>query len=146
MKILFDTSVLVGAILQQHPEHEVCFEWLLQAHKEQFDWAVCSHSLLELYAVLTSYPTNPSISPGTAKRLLQENILKSAEIIEPGAEDYYSVIDNSVEQGFIGGVVYDLLIYRSAVKGGTGKLLTLNISDFSRFSELGKVEIVNPLN
>jgi predicted nucleic acid-binding protein len=144
VKILFDTSVLVSAILEQHPEHESSFKWLVKAHDKEFDWMVCAHSLLEFYAVLTSYPTKPAVAPGTARRLIQENIKKSAEIIELNVEDYSGVINDSMSGGFTGGVVYDALIFQAAVKSGADKLLTLNTSDFSRFSNQEKTKIVHP--
>jgi hypothetical protein len=31
VKILFDTNVLVGALVPQHPTHQVCAGWLRQA-------------------------------------------------------------------------------------------------------------------
>lgn len=56
MKILFDTSVLVAAIVEPHPQHAPAFRWLKRVRAKEFDMLIAGHTLAELYAVLTTYP------------------------------------------------------------------------------------------
>ncbi len=49
MKILFDTSVLVAALVQKHPKHERALPWLSKAIRNEFEFIVSSHTLAELY-------------------------------------------------------------------------------------------------
>ena len=74
MKILFDTSVLVAAVVQPHPMHSRALPWLKRAKAGEYDFVVATHTLAELYAVLTTLPVKPRISSSTAWRLIQENI------------------------------------------------------------------------
>ncbi|VAX34835.1 hypothetical protein MNBD_UNCLBAC01-1474 [hydrothermal vent metagenome] len=71
MKILFDTSVFVAAIVSSHPKHTQAFLWLRRAKEGDFELYVAEHSLAELYAVLTTLPIKPRIFPSVAQKLIQ---------------------------------------------------------------------------
>ena len=73
MKRLFDTSSLVAALVAAHPAHARavrCFERALAGSDEPL---VSTHSLAELFAVLTRMPTSPRIGPDLARRLIRDN-------------------------------------------------------------------------
>jgi predicted nucleic acid-binding protein len=72
MRTLFDTSVLVAAFIEGHPKHERALPWLSKAKAQEFEFVVSSHTLAALYAVLTTLPVKPRISPNVSWRLLQE--------------------------------------------------------------------------
>lgn len=132
MRVFFDTSVLVAAIIEGHPQHVRAFPWLDKARKGRLTFLVAAHSLAELYAVLSSYPTAPRIAPGVAARLVQENVQASARVIALSARDYALVIRGLAELSLAGGVVYDGLLARAAQKARAQRLLTLNPEDFLR--------------
>lgn len=132
MKILFDTSVLVAAMVEAHPMHRNALHWLRSAKVGEFEFFVASHTLAELYSVLTTLPVKPKISPGTAWRLIHENVEKTAKIISLSASEYKSVIKYISDFGLAGGVVYDALIAKAANTCKVDRLLTLNIDDFKR--------------
>ena len=81
MKTLFDTSVLVAALVQGHPKHDRALPWLSKAKAKKFEYIVSSHTLAELYAVLSTLPVKPRISPNVAWRLIHENIERTAKIV-----------------------------------------------------------------
>ena len=67
MKTLFDTSVLVAAVVEPHPMHVRALPWLQRAKAGEIDFFVASHTLAELYAVLTTLPlynnaANPAVT------------------------------------------------------------------------------------
>lgn len=132
MKTLFDTSVLVAGMVETHPKHGRTVRWLTEAKHGVFEFLVAAHSLAELYAVLTTLPLKPRISPGAAWRLIDENVVKSARIISLSVADYRMAVKRSAEIGIVGGATYDALIARAAEKSGAGRLLTLNPDDFKR--------------
>ena len=74
MKILFDTSVLVAALVESHPMHPRAFPWLKRAREKEFDMIVAAHTIAELYAVLSTLPIKPRISPFIARKLLSDAI------------------------------------------------------------------------
>lgn len=105
---------------------------------------VSSHTLAELYAVLTTLPVSPRITPDAAWSLIQENILGNAEIPALSASDYKAVLRKLKEGGFSGGIVYDALVCSAAIKARAETLLTLNGADFRRLPTVGGLNIVEP--
>lgn len=68
-----------------------------------------THTLAELYSVISSYPSQPRFSPQITKRLIKEN-LQEFEVISLNENDYYQVIENMVNLGFTGGAIYDMVV------------------------------------
>ena len=132
MRVLFDTSVLVPALVSRHPEHERTLSWLARACKGELQFLVSAHTLAELYAVLTRLPLRPGIQPGMAWRLIRENVQTRAKVITLSAGDYAAVLQHVSELGLSGGVIFDAIIARAAQKGQADRLLTLNPEDFRR--------------
>ena len=132
MKTLFDTSVIIAALVESHPIHERAFPWLKQAKEKQFELIVASHTLAELYAVLSTLPLKPRISSSVAWRLINENIVPNSKVISLTPAEYCSTIKSMSEMGLIGGTIYDSLIAKVAQKAGVERLLTLNIDHFRR--------------
>jgi predicted nucleic acid-binding protein len=50
VKILFDTSILVAALLEDHLDS---LPWLQRAIAKEIQGVVSTHTLAELYAILT---------------------------------------------------------------------------------------------
>lgn len=132
MKVLFDTSVLVAAMVEPHPMHGRALPWLRRAKAGDYDFVVASHTLAELYAVLTTLPVVPRISPGAAWRLIHENVETAATVVSLSASEYGVTIKRLAELELTGGAVYDALIAQAAQKAGVGRVLTLNPEDFTR--------------
>jgi len=144
MKTLFDTSVLVAAIVEPHPMHNRALPWLQRAKTGELAFFVASHTLAELYAVLTTLPIKPMISPSTAWRLIHDNIEISAKIISLSPSDYQDIIKRVSEFGLSGGIIYDALIVKAAKKSKVERLLTFNINDFKRVWPDGESIITMP--
>jgi len=144
MKTLFDTSVLVAAIVEPHPMHTRALPWLQRAKAVTIDFFVASHTLAELYAVLTTLPLKPRISPLTAWRLVHDNVETSAKIISLSPSDYRDTIKHMSELGLTGGIIYDALIVKAAQKAGVERLLTFNVDDFIRLWPGGESFIYLP--
>ena len=144
MNVLFDTSVLVAAIVQPHPMHSRALSWLKQAKAGELRYLIASHTLAELYAVLTTLPVTPRISPATAWRLIRENVETAATVIPLTPTDYRLVLKRLAELGVSGGVIYDALIARAAQKAQVDRLLTLNPDDFARVWPEGEAVLSVP--
>ena len=134
MRTLFDTSALVAAFEVSHPRHTVCLPWLQQAQTEQIHGLIATHTLAELYSVLTRLPVRPRISPELAQRLITEN-LERFEVIPLTTEDYQMVLAQMVNLNLTGGGIYDGLIAQAAVKAEVNTLLTLNPNHFTHLGE-----------
>ncbi|MBN1137182.1 MAG: PIN domain-containing protein [Anaerolineae bacterium] len=144
MRILLDTSVLVAAIVEAHPMHDVALPWLQRARAEADTGLVAAHSVAELCAILTTLPVRPRIAPAIAWQLIQENVLDALEVVALTGEDYASIIKRLSETGIVGGVTYDALILQSAEKGNAERIVTLNEADFQRAAPQLASRIVSP--
>jgi len=144
MKILFDTSVIIAALVESHPMHTRAFPWLKQAKAKKFEMIVASHTIAELYAVLSTLPTKPRISPLSARKLINENIEPISKIVSLTPGEYKSVIKEMSELGLVGGITYDALIAKVAQKSKAEKLLTLNVDHFIRAWPDGQKTIILP--
>ena len=143
MKILFDSSTLIAAMVEAHPKHEQAFAWLLRARKGEFELVVSAHTLLEIYSVLTTAPFKPKISADTAKKLIDTNIKKIALIHSLNTSEYVQVINRVADLNLKGGIVYDALILQCAKKSGIKEIVTLNAKDFNRLNQDNSVKIIS---
>ncbi|MEN8255621.1 MAG: PIN domain-containing protein [Verrucomicrobiota bacterium] len=132
MTIFADTSVLVAALVESHPAHQRTVPLLQKAHSGKAELVVSTHTLAELYAVLTRLPLHPRINPQLARSLVRENVEAVAKVVPLGAREYREVLDQLARLGLAGGVVYDALAAKAAQKAKVDRLLTLNESDFRR--------------
>ena len=145
MRILFDTSVLIAAVVEAHPAHAVAFPWLQRA-KEQVDTGVvAAHSLAEMVAILTRLPVRPSISPELARRIITADVLGSCEVVTLSVTDYVTLLDHLADLGIAGGAVYDALLLHTAWKSEVDQVITLNARDFRRVYPALAERIVSPL-
>jgi predicted nucleic acid-binding protein len=144
MKILFDTSVIIAAMIEPHPMHSRAFPWLKRAKSKALEILVASHTLAELYAVLTTLPISPKITPGIARQLIYINIETISKTVSLSSSDYISVIKQMADLGLSGGVIYDALIAKAAQKSKVDHLLTFNVDDFKRIWPEGVKHIISP--
>jgi predicted nucleic acid-binding protein len=144
MKTLFDTSVIIAALVESHPMHGRAFPWLKKAKERKFELIVASHTLAELYAVLSTLPLKPRISPSVAWRLIKENIETVSKVISLTPSEYSGVIKSLSDMGLIGGAIYDALSAKVAQKAKVERLLTLNIDHFKRVWQEGANKVMAP--
>ncbi len=122
MRVLFDTSVLVAALIISHPQHSVCFSRLKVAEFKQAQGFISTHSLAETYSVMTRLPIQPRITPEQVRSLIID-ILQYLEIIPLLSDDYQAAITQMAGLNLPGGGIFDDI------------LLTLNPKHFTRLGE-----------
>lgn len=145
MRVLFDTSSLVAAMVEGHPAHDVALPWLQRAKAKTHTGMIAAHTLAELYAIFTRLPVNPRISPAVALQLIRSNILGTCTVVALSGDDYVSLIDHLAGLGIAGGAVYDALLLHAAWKAGVDQVVTLNARDFRRVYPALADKIVSPL-
>lgn len=146
MKVLFDTSALVTAVVDQLPNHEAalaCFRRFAVSGRAGRD-AICStHALAECYATLTALPLARRIQPGEAARLVEESFLRHLEVVPLSVADYKAALARVVGLGLRSGTIYDALHAQCAERQGCGRIITYNAADFERLKPPG-IEITTP--
>lgn len=133
MKILFDSSILVPALVPAHPRHELCYPYLKAAKEQQTTAYVSTHSLAEVYSVITRLPVKPRPTPTQAQTLLTD-LLTYVVAVSLEKADYTNAIDQMASLNLPGGGIFDALIAQAALKAEVNCLLTLNPDDFTRLA------------
>jgi predicted nucleic acid-binding protein len=125
----FDTSVLIATFLEDHEHHEASLAAFVAAGKKQAGCA--AHTLAELYSALTRLPGRHRLS-GDQVLLFLEAIEERLTIVSLDSHDYFSTLRVSGAQGILGGMVYDALIARCAIKVSAEAIYTWNLDHFRR--------------
>ncbi|MCY2924285.1 MAG: PIN domain-containing protein [Planctomycetota bacterium] len=143
MKVLFDTSALVPALVPTDPRHDRAYPWLDRALGGKSQLVLCAHTLAETYAVLTGLPIRPRIRPEQARDLVAQ-LAQAARVVSLSPKDYMAVLDDLARKGWTGGVVFDALLVRAAQLADVDQLVTYDQSDFLRIWPEGRDRIVCP--
>lgn len=134
MKVLYDTSVLIAALLVGHSNHSAAFKALKMAQTKKVYGYLSAHSLAELYSVLTRLPKPLQVSTDEVQTLISD-LVQYLEVVPLVAEDYFEAITKMVTLKLSEGGIFDALIAQAALKAEVDGLITLNPKDFMR---LGK--------
>ncbi len=132
MKVLYDTSVLIAALLVRHVNHTIALPSLERARLGEVQGDLSTHSLAELYSVMTRLPKPLSVLPEEAVAALGDLTTYLAPVPLVAA-DYQGAI--ALMAGLKlpgGGGVYDAVIATAAVKAEVDHIITLNAKDFVR--------------
>jgi predicted nucleic acid-binding protein len=130
MNACFDTSVLVAALLQQHPHHAIAFPRLRAVHEGSCKGHLTTHGLAELFATLTALPLKPRLQPADAQRIIEQAILSHFSVISLTKQDYQDAIKLTVANNLSSGAIYDALHLIGARRANCSLLYTLNLRHF----------------
>jgi predicted nucleic acid-binding protein len=144
VKALLDSSVLIAALVEGHARHGNAFPWLRSIRSDTVEGLIAAHSIAETYAVLSSLPISPRITPAAAWALVEHSVLPFVQSIELTTDEVRGVMRRLSRMGLADGVVYDALIAEAAGKAGADCLITLNPSGFRRVLSAGVMEVREP--
>jgi len=129
-----DTSALVGALLEKHPQHAACLRALQEAANPVSD----AHALAETFATLTGFYKVPS--EAAAELTLG---LRAVVQVDPlSLADYETAISEARQRGVMGGGIYDSLHATFARRKGAKRIVTRNPSHFAHTAP--ELEVVTP--
>jgi predicted nucleic acid-binding protein len=132
-RVLFDTNVLIAAMIANHADHMVCRPCLASVIGGQNGGFFSLHSLAETFAILTRAPlaAGKPFDVDDAYALVQMNLslLRGVALEE---SDYWLVIDRMRRLKLPGGAIYDAIHAQATLKLGADVLLTLNEKHFIR--------------
>jgi predicted nucleic acid-binding protein len=145
MRILFDTSTLVTAVVSTLPHHKralACYQKFRGGGGRELGFCT-THALAEAYATLTAMPLVPRISPADAARLIRENFSRDLTVLPLSASNYAAAVERVAAIGLASGVIYDALHLIAAERHRCKRIYTYNRVDFSRLGS-DSVEIMAP--
>jgi predicted nucleic acid-binding protein len=129
-----DTGIMVGALLESHPEHVVC----LSAIKESERPFTNAHALAETFATLTGFYKVPTEAAAELTLSVRDTI--EVEALE--LADYETAIWEARSRGVMGGGIYDSLHATFARRKKAVQIVTRNPSDFEHVAP--DIEILTP--
>jgi predicted nucleic acid-binding protein len=122
---------MIAALLPGHQSHGPCFTHLQTAQSGQIQGYLSTHSLAELYSVMTRMPIQPRMSPQEANMLL-DRCLQYLDAVPLEVADYKAAIAQMTALNLPGGGIFDALIAQAAFKVSADRILTLNPGHFTR--------------
>ena len=129
-----DTGILVGALLEQHPEHTACLEAVELSQAPFTD----AHALAETFATLTGFYKVPV----TAAAELTLSLKSSLAVETLSLTDYENAIGEARQRGVMGGGIYDSLHATFARRKRAKRIVTRNPSHFAHTAP--DLEILTP--
>ena len=129
-----DTGILVGALLQKHPEHVSCREALEDSPAPFTD----AHALAETFATLTGFYKVPVAA--AAELTLSLSSCVAIEVLS--LADYETAIAEAKQRGVMGGGIYDSLHATFARHKGAKRIVTRNPAHFAHAAP--DLEILTP--
>ena len=142
MRVLFDTSVLVPAVVDQLANHEAALDALVAYTAGEHAGYCSTHALAECYATLTALPLRRRVLPAEARQLVEESILGRLTAVPLTRGDYIAAVRRCSHGGFASGVVHDALHICCAERIPVDRILTSNLADFERLRPAGIVVAV----
>lgn len=130
MKLYFDTSVLIAALLQHHPQHAAAYRRLQLVKAKEAEGWITTHGIAELYSTLSALPLKPKLLPADAYRILQRSILPLFTLIPLTTEHYLYALQLTVESNLPSGAIFDALHLIGARHANCVALLTFNLRHF----------------
>ena len=129
-----DTGILVGALLEKHPEHAPCLEALEESEGAFTD----AHALAETFATLTGFYKVPAAAAAELTLGLKASLAVEALPLA----DYETSIGEAQRRGVMGGGIYDSLHASFARRKGARRIVTRNPSHFAHAAP--DLEILTP--
>jgi predicted nucleic acid-binding protein len=141
MSFLVDTNVLLRSIQSNHPMHEAAV-YAIQSLLKQGEISIVCQNLIEFWAVATR-PVNANglgLDVSTTTQELTQ--LKTFFTLQPDTPDIFFVWEKLVfKYQVVGKQVHDTRLVAAMIVHQITHLLTFNVNDFQRFSE---IEVVDP--
>jgi predicted nucleic acid-binding protein len=141
MKVALDTSVVVAAVVEDHPHHARASWWFRTRRK--IERIASWHAYAEAWAVLTALPLEPRISGEVASAVL-DRVRRSLRFVGPRSTTYPSAAGRCSARALRSGAIYDALHLVTAEAERADFLLTFNVEDFMRLAEPDGPRIISP--
>ena len=129
-----DTGIIVGALLESHPEHAACRSALEDSQRSFTN----AHALAETFATLTGFYKVPT----DVAAELTLGLCDSIQVHALALADYETSIREARSRGVMGGGIYDSLHATFARRKKAARIVTRNPSHFQHVAP--DIEILTP--
>lgn len=130
MRWYFDTSVLVAAAVDLHVHNPRALSVLEEMHRGKHHGYLSTHSLTEVYSVLTRTPFKPAVPPAEALKAIEDQVLSCMTLVSLDESEYVEIVRRAASEGWIGGRIHDAIHLQCAAKMKCDRVYTFNVRDF----------------
>ncbi len=137
MRIVLDTNILVRRVETSHPMHTTVNEAIITLLERDYSFCVFMQNVSEFWNVCTRPIKNNGL--GLSISETDKHLSKFEELFQvlPDNKAVFKYWRTLVVQHLIVGVkVHDAKIVSAMIAHDIGHLLTFNVSDFKRYSEI----------
>jgi len=142
--ILYDTSVLLPLIVEEHPNHKTVHKLNEKHIQDEHNLFIASHSIAEFFRHITSDRFYFVYSAKQALQIIEDEIISYFDTVDVTTKDYLLVVDQLSTLSLHGAVIYDGLITHAAEKVTADEIVTYNIPDFKRVWPLTGADLIEP--
>lgn len=137
--ILVDSNILIYSLNISSPKYKKARNFL----QDNLDKLVIAHqNILETFRVLTHPKFPKKVSSKDVLEAL-DNLTKEIEVIYPGFETYYIVLELLKKHNLKGDQIFDCYLTATALSNGVEVIATDNTKDFKKFKE---IKVFNPFS
>lgn len=131
-RIFFDTSVLVGGMVELGPSSQACQRLLdlVAENRLEGEPATAWHCCLEVFSVLTRLPQEYRVEPPEALRLVEEEVIGRFTVLVLPGEQRRDLLRRAVLEGAVGGRIYDAHLGGIALAARCSTVVTENLRHF----------------
>lgn len=135
--IALDTNILVHAHRRDASLHEVAKDCVKELAENPIPWAICYHSLIEFYGIITQPRiwSSPSSPEQAKKQIFAWKESPSLKILTDTPDDIGDLLNLASVAKVTGAMIHDARIANCCVVNGIRELWTVD-RDFSRFPKL----------
>ena len=131
MRVFLDTSVLLAGLIDLGPQSGPAQSVLHAVVEKVIDSpGTAWHCCLEFYSVATRLPPEYRLSPADAAQLLNDEVFARMAVHDLPAAERPALLRAGVQDGIIGGRVYDAHIAEIARAAGAAVVITDNRRHF----------------
>jgi predicted nucleic acid-binding protein len=134
VKVYLDTNLLVARSVAQHLHHARAVELFQEIVSKRWTPVISTHGAAEAYAILTSAPYQPRITPAEAWQICETSIFERMDVQPLGRNDYRRIIKECAAQGHASGRIYDAIHIHAARKAGCSRIYTFNVQHFRQLA------------
>ncbi len=136
MSYLVDTNVLLRSIQQTHPMHEYSVQAVRILLEQGETLCIIPQNLIEFWVVASPTEVN-GLALSFADALNELEQLKNCFVLLPDIASIFPVWENLIAKyQVIGKPSHDARLVAAMIAHNITHLLTFNISDFKRFTEI----------
>jgi predicted nucleic acid-binding protein len=137
---LVDTNILLRIARRSDPQHQLIDDALAKLALEGTDLHYTHQNIAELWNVMTRPATRNGFGLTSAEAEREVRTIEAGMGLLPDNEAVYREWRRIVVQHAVSGVqVYDARLVAAMLVHGISHILTLNVTDFSRYSGLTAV-------